>query len=114
MKPRKSDRRYCSVLTVYAELDRSILDMLRYDSCCPATEEDAHKIGRVMDGGGEPADRVIRLRRFAAADVPATEGRWRSFGCHVLDERNPDDVPLTDTEAALLIAARSSIGGWRK
>lgn len=48
------------------------LDMLRYDSCWPASEEDAGRIGDTFDGVGK---KVIEL---AGINKPATD-RWNSF-----------------------------------
>lgn len=93
----KKESRYVSLVAV-AINGPGVIDMLRYDTCVPATEEDAHKIARVVAYEGEPGDRLVVLRRFAAnADGP-TEGRWRSFGCRVLAVRHPDDSPWTAAE----------------
>lgn len=104
MKPRKRDVRYISVLSVWAPSAAALIDMLRYDRCCPLTEDESRKLWKLI--GDErngtntttPIDHCVRLMRFAAADQPATEGRWRSFGARVLDERNPEDVQLLDGE----------------
>ena len=105
MKRHKREPRYISVLVVHIPSAEALIDMLRYDRCCPATEDESRKIWRLIsdwrvDGSNQatPADHVIRLHRFASSDVPATEGRWRSFGCRVLDERSPDAEQLTDDE----------------
>lgn len=101
----KRETRFVSVLTVHVPDARALIDMLRYDRCCPATERESAKIERLMDRRAEPADRIIRLLRFGPSGEPATEGRWRSFACRVLDERSPDDVQLTDAEALALVKA---------
>lgn len=64
------------------------LDMLRYDSCCPATETDTSHVNGVV----AEVRRVV-LRRFSVSGQPATEGRWRSFGWRVVEERPGDDPP---------------------
>jgi len=90
-----------SVLVVYVPDVAALIDMMRYDRCCPATEDESRKLWRLLGetrGGCDatPDDHVIRLSRFAAVNKPATEGRWRSYGCHVLDERSPDAEQLGD------------------
>lgn len=75
-----------------------VIEMMRYDTCYPATEEDAHKLIRVCGGDGSPDDHLVVFMRSAAADNAPTEGRWRSFGCRVLDVRHPDDPPWTLAE----------------
>ncbi len=53
------------------------IDMLRYDSCVPATESDSYRIA-----GPEDEERRIRLRTFSenVRDNGPTLGRWQSFG----------------------------------
>lgn len=99
MKKNKKQTCYISILTVYASSADAMLDMLRYDSCSPATEQESSKIERLMNHRGEPADHVVQLRRFSVNGGEATDGRWRSFGCRVLDERSPDESPLSAEEA---------------
>lgn len=104
MKTNKKETRYVSLLTVYVPSAEALIDMMRYDRCCPHTEEEAHKVMRLItawhgtDADRKKADHVITLLRFAAANNPATEGRWQSFGCAVLDERSPDAGPATKEE----------------
>lgn len=62
------------------------IDMLRYDSCCPATEADSGTIER------QDERRVVKLRRFSRAGAPATAARWQSRGWKVLSERPGHDV----------------------
>lgn len=90
--------RCVSVLVVYVSSAESLIDMLRYDRCCPATEDESRKIWALMGHQDKPADHVLRLHRFAGTEQPATDGRWRSFGCRVLDERSPEAEQLTDDE----------------
>ena len=56
------------------------VDMLRYDSCCPATSEDAAKIEHSRVQVGERPTVSIRLRRFGMSQQGPTAERWRSFG----------------------------------
>lgn len=107
MKLQRKEARYVSVLVVRVPDVMTLIDMLRYDRCCPATEDESRKIWRLLGsyrGGDEPtsADHVIRLHRFSASVLPATQGRWESFGCRVIDERSPDAPQLTDDEALRL------------
>ncbi len=104
MKHFKKETRYVSILPVRAAA-HGIIDMMRYDRCVPATEEDAYKINRIMTDTAQPYDRIVTLIRYAANNLPATKARWESYGCQVLDERNPDDVPLSH-EAALRLVQR--------
>lgn len=54
------------------------IDMLRYDSCRPATELDSGKIARMRE------ERTITLLRYTdEMDSPTTE-RWMSFGWSVI------------------------------
>ena len=60
------------------------LDMLRYDSCVPASESDSY----AMLHDGEV--RRVALRRFTVDNRAATEGRWLSFGWRVLADSSVD------------------------
>lgn len=104
MKPRKRETRYVSILTVHVPSAAALIDMMRYDRCCPATEQDSSKIERMIGNRTEPKDHIIRLTRYAGADQGATLGRWQSFGCTVLEERNPEDYSELTDEQALNLA----------
>lgn len=69
------------VSRVVVRCNRVPLDMMRYDRCVPATEEDAHKLERV-EGTGEAVD--VTFVRFAMNPGPPTEARWPGFGGKVL------------------------------
>jgi hypothetical protein len=99
MRSFKKETRYVSVLTVRAS-GHGLIDMMRYDRCCPATEEDAHKINRIMTDSDIEGDCLVRLIRYSANNLPATRDRWASYACEVLDERSPDDEPLSDEQLA--------------
>jgi len=61
------------------------LDMLRYDNCIPAQEEEIHKL--VMSSKDMPEyreRRQIELIRHAYNGEPPTNGRWQSFGWRVV------------------------------
>lgn len=109
MKRYKKETRYVSVLTVHVPDVQAFIDMLRYDRCCPATEDESRKIWRLLNEEAVAEDRIVRLHRFAANDLPATEGRWRSFGCRVLDERSPDIEQLTDAQALQILKFQQAV-----
>jgi len=54
-------------------------DMLRYDQCCPQTSEDASQMSQHRRN-----ERVVKLVRFSGNPDGATNGRWASFGWHVV------------------------------
>lgn len=57
------------------------IDMLRYDSCWPRTEIDSSKITFT----GEPLERrQVELATLTRSPWEPTEGRWASFGWHVV------------------------------
>lgn len=94
----RRESRYVSILVVYVHDARSLIDSLRYDRCCPATEVESGKILRLMSENDDFPDHVIRLHRFGASEMPADADRWRSYGCRVLDERSPEAEQLTDAQ----------------
>lgn len=62
----------------------SLMDMLRYDNCVPDTEEEAHKLARVIEDSPREGDRTITFRRFARTPGPPTIDRWPGFGGKVI------------------------------
>ena len=61
------------------------LDMLRHDQCYPATSEDAHLIGEVLDYAREtpgPHEVTLYCNQDRAFGTP-NERRWASFGWKV-------------------------------
>lgn len=50
------------------------IDMLRYDNCVPASENDSYEIQN------KTAHREIRLRRFQIVKNDLAKARWASFG----------------------------------
>lgn len=54
------------------------LDMLRYDSCFPASETDTHTIRRT-------GPRRVLLVRMTLGDGMPSVARWRSFGWDVVE-----------------------------
>lgn len=108
-KLNRRETRYVSVLVVHIPDVMALIDMLRYDRCCPTSEDETQKIYRLLGerrGGKDasPLDHVIRLHRFAAENTPATSARWESYGCHILDERSPDVEQLSDADILQLAA----------
>ena len=61
-----------------------VLDMMRYDNCFPATEQDAHKLAWIAAGTATGADHVVEFLRRALNDRGPTVDRWRSYACEVL------------------------------
>ena len=61
------------------------IDMLRYDNCIPASEEDAHTIERVCNPmlWGEEPTWTVQVKKYSDLKGHGywTEGRWNSFGC---------------------------------
>lgn len=103
MKHYRRQTRYVSIVTVHVPSADALYDMLRYECCCPDSEAESQKISAISWSStsaraGEPLDHVIRLRRFAPSEYRTNADRWRSFGCTVLDERSPEQAPLTDVE----------------
>jgi hypothetical protein len=61
------------------------LDMLRYDSCCPATTPDAAIIGESQRATILSGRRQVQLIQVNASKVPLiTTARWRSFQWEVV------------------------------
>ncbi len=52
-------------------------DMLRYDACWPAHENEARSLA---DGSDDQGRRTITLRRAAVNMSGPTKRRWESFG----------------------------------
>jgi hypothetical protein len=60
------------------------IDMLRYDNCIPASEEDARIIERANDVYVAPGETwTVQVKKFSELKTHAywTPQRWRSFGC---------------------------------
>lgn len=60
-------------------------DMLRYDHCYPAGQDDVSKI---LDKAPRGEKMRVKLAARAEKAWRPTEGRWRSFGWHVLDKEH--------------------------
>ena len=78
----KRQTRYVSRLAVFVPGVSATIDMLRYDTCYPATEVEAGKLSADKPG-------IVRLTMAASSDRPPCYERWTSFGCVVLATRGP-------------------------
>ncbi len=58
------------------------VDMLRYDSCHPASGEDAHAIAQSLAQHPREPYRVV-LKALSRSKTHWTPERWRSFGAVV-------------------------------
>lgn len=85
----KSEKRYLTTFTVSGSGSFPI-DMLRYDRCVPASEQDAVEIQRTFNESPR-SHKPIALIRFGAGPWDGTPrmeyGRWQSFGWVVQNER---------------------------
>lgn len=88
------------------------IDMLRYDSCAPAREEDSGEIER-SHAGHRPSPKPILLARFIQPGVanPATDGRWASFGWDVIEvcADRGDAIEAVRRFESALIATRAAL-----
>ena len=109
----RRETRYVSNLVVWVPSVESLLDMMRYDRCVPATEDESRKLWRILGHNASEADHFVRLTRYAAADTPATAERWLSFNCELLDERSPAAEQLTDAEILKLHPSDSAKAGTK-
>jgi hypothetical protein len=55
------------------------VDMLRYDTCFPLTENDAHVIAL------QRGTRQVTLVRRSLVPTEPTAGRWQSFGWRIIE-----------------------------
>jgi hypothetical protein len=59
------------------------IDMLRYDSAFPATEQDSGKISRSLTDHESPLEVTIGRFVDTKKSNPPTIERWQSFGCSI-------------------------------
>jgi len=106
-RPAHRETRYVTILTVHVPDAQAAFDMMRYDRCCPLTEEDSRRLWEISRIGGSASteDRIIRFMRFAAARNGCCRERWRSFACTVIDERSPLDQGMSDEQALIKLKA---------
>jgi hypothetical protein len=103
-KPHRRETRYVTVISVHVPMLRDAIDMMRYDSCYPSTEDESRKLWALSDGyGGEkdPKDHLVQFTCAGRADNTPTVDRWRSFGCTVFGVRSLDE-PLRSPDELLL------------
>lgn len=83
------------------------LDMFRYDSCSPATEQDASIVRSTINsnkGNWVVFVKKILLERRRKNDSVFTAGRWISFGCIIQEVDSPygsHDTPEDYTHATM-------------
>lgn len=58
------------------------IDMLRYDTCSPATEVDSGLISRTFNSF-DSWEIFVKCRPLEKKISPWTVGRWESFGCKI-------------------------------
>jgi hypothetical protein len=74
------------------------VDMLRYDLCSPATEEDSHLIENTFNIYAKNWVIFVKrplLERRKKTDQVFTYGRWQSFGCQIEEVDSPYGKRLT-------------------
>jgi hypothetical protein len=91
MKTSRKEARYIQRIVVKVGSIQGVLDMMRYDSCYPETEEDAHKLTRIANGTAKDEDHIVNFIRAARTQSGPTAPRWASFACAVLDVQHPDE-----------------------
>jgi len=63
-------------------------DMLRYDRCYPAYEDESYKLDTTdMPIAKYLEDRVVELVHVGSPDWRPMKARWTSFGWHVVETR---------------------------
>lgn len=104
---RSKQVRYLSVLTVYVPSSQALIDMMRYERCCPFEELDSSRITSWASGSNKDRaslNHIVHLLRFANDANQELSPRWQSFNCRVLDEQPVDTfVPLSLTEIVKLM-----------
>ena len=104
---RSKQVRYLSVLTVYVPSSQALIDMMRYERCCPFEELDSSRITSWASGSDKDRasyNHIVHLLRFAHDANQELSPRWQSFNCRVLDEQPLDSfVPLSHTDIARLM-----------
>jgi hypothetical protein len=87
-------KQFIHTFRVQATLGSFPIDMLRYDSCFPATETDSGKIDGTLGFGSSAygPEPVIALSRVGPASWEPCVERWESFGWSVRPERDRREV----------------------
>ena len=81
----QEETRYISTFTVRISGITGVIDMMRYDSCYPATEVESRKLERVANGTDKAEDHFVTFIRAGRNDSGPTVRRWASFNCKVLE-----------------------------
>lgn len=81
----KATKTYRQIVTVH--VSSVPLDMMRYDNCVPATEQEAGKLERIALQCATPEDHTVTFRRFSNTPEGPTAGRWASFNCRIVEWR---------------------------
>lgn len=87
--PRLPKDKFGSITFVVRGRGEFPIDMLRYDSCVPATEKDVMRMLNTLYGSDVyvegPINRDVKLRRFypVGGTAAPTVARWVSFGWEV-------------------------------
>lgn len=67
------------------------IDMLRYDSCYPATGEDTQWIESERAAGNGSRELMLEHRSHGSRTWTPTFGRWQSFGWVVTEVYRPNE-----------------------
>lgn len=62
----------------------SCIDMMRYDQCFPASDEDSRKLEKAQMGGGKRTYMDHLVKFIGVSPSCPTRERWASFGCTVM------------------------------
>lgn len=103
-KPHRKESRYVTIISVHVPCTRDVIDMMRYDSCFPSTEEESRKLWVLSDGyrdkPKDPKDHLVQFTCVGRNDGTPTVERWQSFGCTVFEVRSLDE-PLKSPDELL-------------
>ncbi len=79
------ETRYICKFTVRVSGIAGVIDMMRYDLCYPASEEESRKLERIANDTASGEDRFVDFIRAGRNDRGPTVRRWASFNCKVLE-----------------------------
>jgi hypothetical protein len=89
------------VTRVIARIGVIPYDMMRYESCVPASDDDVHKLERLASLTSSADDHLLTFVRFSRNPGPPTVERWRSFGSDVKAWRDgKDGMPVNRKQKA--------------
>lgn len=119
-KSHRREMRFITIIAVHVPMTRDCLDMMRYDSCFPSSEDETRKLWAMEHGGAALKDHLVQFTCVGRAENTPNVERWRSFGCTVFDVRSPAEPHLSDKELLekwetyqLMEQAPDVIGGHR-